>query len=109
MMGLRELSCSLKKTNPDLPLIIVGATGDLNASLYDEVRILGEYREVEDLRYPNHWGDSRFSLNWIKLRLWQWEEYDGLLVIDADTVVRGDLTHLFELPTDFAWAHREWT
>ena len=106
MFGLRELSCSLNKTNPDLPLIIVGATGDLNASLYNEIRILGEYRELEDLRYPNNFDeDSRFSLNWIKLRLWQWEEYDGLLVIDADTIVRGDLTHLFNLPTDFAWAH----
>ena len=106
MLGLRELSCSLKKTNPDLPLIIVGAIGDLNASLYDEVRTLGEYRELEDLRYPNSFGGhSRFSLNWIKIRLWQWNEYDGLLVIDADTIVRGDLKHLFDLPTDFAWAH----
>ena len=105
MMGLRELSCSLKMTNPDLPLIIVGAKGDLNASLYDEVKMLGEYREVEDLRYPNNFGGhSRFSLNWIKIRLWQWGEYDGLLVIDADTIVRGDLSHLFNLPTDFAWA-----
>ena len=105
MMALREFSCSLKKTNPDLPLIIVIAEGDDSTSptVLEELRAFGEVREVEDLKIPNN--NFRYSLNWIKVRFWQWEEYDALLIIDADTIVRGSMTHLFHLPTNFAWAH----
>ena len=105
MMGLKELSCSLKKTNPDVSLIIVGAADDDNSypTLSNEIRKFGEFRVVEDLRFPNIL-DARYSLNWIKLRLWQWEEFDSILIIDSDTIIRGDLTHLFHLPTHFAWA-----
>ena len=56
-------------------------------------------RLEEDLRSANT-AEERFSLNWIKLQLWRWEEYDALVVLDADVLVRGDLTHL---ATDFAW------
>ena len=59
-------------------------------------------RLEEDLSFPNTVED-RFSLNWIKLRAWQWEEYDALVILDVDVLVRGDLTHLFHLPTHFAW------
>ena len=48
--------------------------------------------------------NPRFGLNWAKLRAWQWEDWDALIMLDADMVVLGDLTHLFALPTDFAWA-----
>jgi hypothetical protein len=55
----------------------------------------------------------RFSKNWVKLRAWQWEDYDALIMLDSDMVVLGDITHLFQLPTDFAWApmqgHSGWT
>ena len=57
--------------------------------------------QVEDIDIPN-WG--RYHLNWVKLRVWEWEEYDALILLDLDAVVRGDLAHLFSLPTNFAWA-----
>ena len=105
MMGLRELTCSFTRHNPNVRLIVVGAASDAqgNASWHDEIRSFADLHLVEDLRYPNS-NTPRFSLNWIKLRLWQWIEYDSLLILDADTVVMGDLTHLFRLPTPFAWA-----
>jgi len=31
-------------------------------------------------------------------------EFDAILIVDSDMIVRGDLTHLFKLPTDFAWS-----
>ncbi len=46
----------------------------------------------------------RFGKNWVKLRAWEWEDYDAIIMLDADMVVVKDLTHLFDLPTDFAWA-----
>ena len=58
--------------------------------------------QVDDIVIPNHRG--RYFLNWVKLRAWQWEEYDAVILLDSDAVVLGDLTHLFKLPTNFAWA-----
>ena len=57
--------------------------------------------QVEDILLPNV---GRYHLNWVKLRVWEWEEYDALILLDADAVVRGSLAHLFSLPTSFAWA-----
>lgn len=44
----------------------------------------------------------RYGLNWIKLRAWRLEQYDALLMLDADTAVVGDLSPLWGLPTEFA-------
>lgn len=41
-------------------------------------------------------------LNWVKIRVWEQEQWDGVIMIDVDVTVLGDLTHLFKLPTDFA-------
>ena len=57
--------------------------------------------QVEDILVPNV---GRYHLNWVKLRAWEWEEYDALVLLDVDAVVRGSLAHLFSLPTNFAWA-----
>lgn len=44
----------------------------------------------------------RYMLNWVKIRVWEQEQWDGVIMIDVDVTVLGDLTHLFKLPTDFA-------
>ena len=41
-------------------------------------------------------------LNWVKIRVWEQVQWDGIIMIDVDVTVLGDLTHLFKLPTDFA-------
>ena len=57
--------------------------------------------QVEDIFVPNV---GRYHLNWVKLRVWEWEEYNALILLDVHAVVRGSLAHLFSLPTNFAWA-----
>ena len=46
LMGLRELSCTLERTNPGVKLIILGAAGDFDPDgpIVQEIRQLGEYR-----------------------------------------------------------------
>ena len=44
----------------------------------------------------------RYTLNWLKLRAWELQEWDAIVLLDADVTVLGDLTHIFSLPTDFA-------
>ena len=58
-------------------------------------------RQVEDIVVPNV---GRYHLNWVKLRVWGWEEYDALILLDADAIVCRSLMHIFSLPTSFAWA-----
>lgn len=49
-----------------------------------------------------HVAACRYTLNWVKIRVWEQEQWDGIIMIDVDVTVLGDLTHLFHLPTDFA-------
>lgn len=45
---------------------------------------------------------SRYSRNWLKIRAWSLVQFDGIIMMDSDMTVTGDLQHLFDLPTDFA-------
>ena len=49
IMGLRELHCSLNRTNPGVPLIVLGVEGDLDAETRAEVETLAQYRLVRIL------------------------------------------------------------
>ncbi len=84
------------------PLFMTACAVDCPSTCAAQAASLGELRMVDDIRVPNSRG--RYFLNWVKLRAWEWTEYDALLLLDADTLVRGDLTHLFALPAEFAWA-----
>jgi hypothetical protein len=45
----------------------------------------------------------RFNKNWLRLRLWELEGYfDMILYLDADVIVRKDISHLLELDIHFA-------
>jgi hypothetical protein len=105
MQLLRELHCSLQETNPGVPLVVLGAKGDLDDAIIDEISKLDNthYHIVEELTFQNK-GKDRFSLNWIKLRAWELEQYSAIIMLDVDMSVKGQVTQLFSLPTDFAWA-----
>ena len=104
MTGLRELHCSLRRSNPDIPLIVMSVDGDLDEQDVSEIGKFAVYRTVQEIRQPPNVRNPRFGLNWMKLRAWELTEYDALIMLDADTAVFRDLSHLFKLPTDFAWA-----
>lgn len=104
MTGLRELHCSLQRSNPDIPLIVISVDGDLDEQCISEIERFATYRTVQEIRQPPNIRNPRFGLNWMKLRAWELIEYDALIMLDVDTAVFRDLSHLFSLPTDFAWA-----
>lgn len=100
---LEHLSCSIQHSNPGATLIVATVEGDLSIEVSDRVKSLTnvqlhlwkEFRIVNTLR-------SRFALNWVKLRAWEMDEYDMILMIDTDTLVLKDVSHLFKLPIHFA-------
>src|SRR5208282_4897040 len=47
--------------------------------------------DIEQIR-PGH----RWNLN--KIRFWSWTEYDQILFIDSDTLVKGDLSDVWKTP-----------
>jgi hypothetical protein len=49
LTGLRELACSLARSNPGVPLIALGVAGDLAPAEVAEIEALAEYRTVEDI------------------------------------------------------------
>ena len=100
---LRELKCSLELTNPGVPLVVLAVAGELDADLIAEITSYATYTEVPNVEFANT-RQPRFSKNWFKLNAWNLTEFSSLILMDSDLVVRGNITHLFHLPTDFAWA-----
>ena len=100
---LEHLSCSLQHSNPSLKLLTATVQGDLSANTLAEIRKLPNVELIywDEFRVENALR-ARFSLNWVKLRAWEMDNWDVLLMIDADTLVVGDVQPLFSLPAHFA-------
>ena len=100
---LHELQCSRHEHEhePTAHLIVAAVAGDLPIDAIEEIKGRAEYMELEDIVYKNDL-QPRFGKNWVKSRAWGLEQYDALIMLDADAAVTGSLSHLFNLPTDFA-------
>lgn len=100
---LEHLSCSLHRSNPTLTLLTATVRGDLSPQTLREIARLTNVQLLywDEFRVENALR-ARFSLNWVKLRAWELEQWDVLLMIDADTLVVGDVSPLFTLPAHFA-------
>ena len=107
---LLQLECTLRRSNPGVPLLVMATPGVLEPPQRRlltklDVRLV----DVEPLEFRNVY-EPRFSRNWVKLRAFNLTEFDALLVLDSDTVVPGDLSQLWQLPTAFAavWDQQRW-
>jgi len=100
---LVHLSCSVQHSNPLLKLLVATVKGDLSAQVEARIKKLKNVQLVfwPEFRVENALR-ARFSLNWVKLRAWEMDEWDMLLMIDADTLVIEDVSPLFKLPAHFA-------
>jgi len=99
---LKHLACSMRNTNPELNFLVATVKGDLSAQVEAEMKAISNVKVVywDEFVFPNK-RHRRFSLNWVKLRAWEMEDYDMLLMIDADMLVAGSLGSLFSLPFHF--------
>ena len=103
---LRKSVCSAHYTNPNIKIIVATVIGDLSNKAIESIKSIGNFIEIiywKELTYINK-KCERFALNWVKIRVWEMINYDAILMIDADTTVLGDISHLFKLPTAFASA-----
>lgn len=100
---LLHLACSMLHSNPSVKLLVATVKGDLTTAVEDRIKRLKNAQLVywPEFRVENALR-ARFSLNWVKLRAWEMDEWDMLLMIDADTLVVGDVSPLFKIPAHFA-------
>ncbi|KAH9857925.1 glycosyltransferase family 8 protein [Lenzites betulinus] len=100
--GVLVLHKSLVDTGSKYPLVVM-ATPDLPQDVRDIVARRGiDIVDVEPLypkegkeQLPAH--DIRFWETWTKLRMFSLEEYDRLVALDADMVVRRSMDELMDL------------
>lgn len=52
---VRELHCSIQKHSPGVRFVVLSVAGDLSASIIQDIQEFAEYREVEELSFPNEW------------------------------------------------------
>ncbi len=97
---LEHLHCSVTKSNPGLEFVVM-VTKQVSPATVLRIKQRGIATiVVEELQYPNSF-EPRFRYNWLKIRAWELD-YDAILLVDTDTVVVSDISHLFNLPTRFA-------
>lgn len=98
----QQLECTLRSSNPDLEFAVMTTPRSLHVDIRRLIDRLGVHViDVEEIRYPNLY-EERYSGNWLKLRAFELEQYDAIVLLDTDTVVLDDISELFSLPTDFA-------
>ena len=103
---LQELHCSLRKAHNTADLVVISVEGDLSADSILAIKDIANLTLLPEYTFPNSYSE-RFSKNWFKLLVWGFEEYDSIIMLDADGVVLGALEHIFDLPTDFAWTFEQ--
>lgn len=101
---LRELECSVRRTNPNLPLIVLSVANELPDYIIEEIQSFALYKEVPNIEYESVLKPI-FSKNWFRLNAWNLTDYTSLIMVDCDTIVLTDLNHVFNLPTHFAWSY----
>lgn len=98
---LKDLHCSLRATNPGVPLVVLAVENELASDVIADVQLFAAYKEVPNVEFLSV--EPRYSKNWFKLNAWNLSDYESLILVDSDTVVLNNLRHVFDLPTDFAW------
>ena len=95
--GALVLAYTLQKHNPDLVsstdlILVVPADNDLTARSKERLEQVGwKLHHEEKVRIkgvPRHWS------NHVKLRIWRWTQYKKLVWLDADCMVKGDISLL---------------
>lgn len=54
--------------------------------------------------HSQHYKLAFYAECWTKLRMWEMEEHERLIYLDADMLVCRNIDHLFHLPHSFFWA-----
>lgn len=98
--GVVALNNSLKKYNKKYPLLVLitDLVSEESIKVLDSLKIA--YKYVDRIKNPNHLGsDNRnFRHMYTKLRIFELDEFDKVVYIDADMLVCCNVEELFNCP-----------
>jgi glycogenin glucosyltransferase len=99
--GVEALGRSLKATGTQEAMVVM-VTPDVTLPTRERFTEGGwMVREIEAVKNPLPAGEQlfpRFEATFTKLRAWELEEFDKVVLLDADMIVLGDLGELFARP-----------
>ncbi|KAI9099756.1 nucleotide-diphospho-sugar transferase [Phlyctochytrium arcticum] len=104
------LAHSLRRANTTTRMIVAYIPGSLSPTSLCRASAAGwELRELTPVPNSPQPGGSKspkklYKDQFAKLRLWTWEEFGQILLIDSDAIVIRSIEHLFCLRTEFAVA-----
>ncbi|KAM7521384.1 hypothetical protein LguiA_011286 [Lonicera macranthoides] len=105
--GVVGLAKGLRKSNSAYPLVVA-----ILPDVPEEHRLILEdqgciVREIEPVYPPdNHtqFAMAYYVINYSKLRIWEFVEYERMIYLDGDIQVYDNIDHLFELPEGHFYA-----
>ncbi len=99
--GVEALGRSLRATGTIEPLVLM-VTPDVPQEARTRLARQGwRLREIQPVKNPTPASQQlfpRFDKVFTKLRAWELEEFDKVVLLDADMVVKGDIDELFDRP-----------
>eukprot|EP00887_Chlorella_sp_A99_P002666 scaffold6.g2666.t1 len=109
--GVQALARSLETMGATYPLVVLHTAG-VGGDALGALRAEGCQLRAAEPFHPPGVDHSQYKRElylecWSKLRMWQMEEYERLVYLDADMVLCKNIDHLFDLPPGFYAGGRE--
>ncbi|KAJ3676040.1 hypothetical protein LUZ60_003452 [Juncus effusus] len=105
--GVVGLLKGLRRVKSSYPLV-VAVLPDVPASHRELIGAQGGLvREIEPVHPPyskTQFAMPYYVINYSKLRIWEFIEYEKIIYLDADIQVYSNIDHLFELPNNHFYA-----
>ncbi|EXB75685.1 hypothetical protein L484_026163 [Morus notabilis] len=105
--GVVGLAKGLRKANTRYPLVVVvlpDVPDDHRRILRSQGCIVREIEPVYPPENQTKFVRAYFVINYSKLRIWEFEEYEKMIYLDADIQVFDNIDHLFDLPNGYFYA-----
>ncbi|KAL1922164.1 uncharacterized protein VTP21DRAFT_9703 [Calcarisporiella thermophila] len=109
LSGVLVLAFSIRKFHPDIPMhLIYKKDKPFSADVVCRLTSVGwQLYPVNEIDIPTGGVKEQFRDNYLKLHLWNSTEFDALVYLDADTIVRDNIQELFRLVDKDTYLNKE--
>ncbi|KAK3441524.1 hypothetical protein EUGRSUZ_L00240 [Eucalyptus grandis] len=105
--GVVGLAKGLRKAKSKYPLVVAilpDVPADHRKILEDQGCIVREIEPVYPPENQTQFAMAYYVINYSKLRIWEFVEYEKMIYLDGDIQVFDNIDHLFDLPNGFFYA-----
>ncbi|XP_010039525.2 galactinol synthase 2 [Eucalyptus grandis] len=102
--GVVGLAKGLRKAKSKYPLVVAvlpDVPEDHRSILVDQGCIVREIEPVYPPENQTQFAMAYYVINYSKLRIWEFVEYNKMIYLDGDIQVFDNIDHLFDLPNSF--------